>query len=140
MVIKFEVPCVPVAQPRQRHSVVNGHVRNYIPKTDPVWVFKTALQLAASTVRPETILSGPIRITLDFIFPRTKSMIWKSKPMIRVPKDTKPDIDNLCKSVFDALNGILFVDDSQIWECHASKYIASGNEQPRVIITIEEMY
>jgi Holliday junction resolvase RusA-like endonuclease len=139
MVIKFEVPCIPVAQPRQRHSVVNGHVRNYIPKTDPVWVFKTALQLAASTVRPETIISGPIRIILDFIFPRTKSMIWKNKPMVRVAKSTKPDIDNLCKSVFDALNGILFVDDSQICECHASKYIASGNEQPRVIITIEEM-
>ena len=139
MVIKFEVPCIPVAQPRQRHSVVNGHVRNYIPKTDPVWVFKTALQLAASTVRPEIILSGPIRIILDFIFPRTKSMIWKSKPMTRVAKSTKPDIDNLCKSVFDALNGILFVDDSQICECRASKYIASGNEQPRVIITIEEM-
>lgn len=139
MVIKFEVPCIPVAQPRQRHSVVNGHVRNYIPKTDPVWVFKTALQLAASTVRPETIISGPIRIILDFIFPRTKSMIWKNKPMLRVPKDTKPDIDNLCKSVFDALNGILFVDDSQICECHASKYIASGNEQPGVIVTIEEM-
>ena len=139
MVIKFEVPCIPVAQPRQRHSVVNGHVRNYIPKTDPVWVFKTALQLAASTVRPETILSGPIRIILDFIFPRTKSMIWKNKPMIRVPKDTKPDIDNLCKSVFDALNGILFIDDSQIWSCCASKYFASGNEQPGVIITIEEM-
>ena len=139
MVIKFEVPCIPVAQPRQRHSVVNGHVRNYIPKTDPVWVFKTALQLAASTVRPETIISGPIRIILDFIFPRTKSMIWKNKPMVRVAKSTKPDIDNLCKSVFDALNGILFVDDSQICECHASKYMASGNEQPRVIITIEEM-
>lgn len=139
MVIKFEVPCIPVAQPRQRHSVVNGHVRNYIPKTDPVWVFKTALQLAASTVRPETIISGPIRIILDFIFPRTKSMVWKNKPMVRVAKSTKPDIDNLCKSVFDALNGILFVDDSQICECHASKYIASGNEQPRVIITIEEM-
>jgi Holliday junction resolvase RusA-like endonuclease len=139
MVIKFEVPCVPVAQPRQRHSVVNGHVRNYIPKTDPVWVFKTALGIAASEVRPKVIISGPISVKLEFVFPRTKSMIWKNKPMFRVPKDTKPDIDNLCKSVFDALNGILFVDDSQICECRASKYIASGNEQPRVIITIEAM-
>jgi len=89
-------------------------VRNYIPKTDPVWVFKTALGIAASEVRPKVIISGPISVKLEFVFPRTKSMIWKNKPMLRVPKDTKPDIDNLCKSVFDALNGILFVDDSQI--------------------------
>lgn len=28
-VVQFVVPAVPVAQPRQRHALVAGHVRNY---------------------------------------------------------------------------------------------------------------
>ena len=143
MVIKFEVPCVPVAQPRQRHSVMNfggkSVVRNYTPKNDPVNAFKAAVQLAASQAYQGKPLDEPLRMSVVMVFPRNKGLMWKTKPMPRLPKDTKPDWDNLGKSLCDALNGLLYRDDSLIYDAHIVKVIASGNEQPRVIITIEEI-
>lgn len=49
---------------------------------------------------------------------------------------TKPDIDNLTKSILDALNGIAFVDDSQIVQITAAKEYAS---EPYIYLNIREM-
>lgn len=35
--------------------------------------------------------------------------------------DRKPDLDNLEKSVLDAMTGVFFVDDSLVCDVHASK-------------------
>jgi len=58
----------------------------------------------------------------------------------QMPRDkllSKPDIDNVAKSVFDALNGIAYRDDSQIYNLWIIKVIAAGDEQPHVRILIE---
>ena len=46
------------------------------------------------------------------------------------------DFDNLAKAVIDALNGIAFVDDSQITKCVIEKI---RSERPRVEIWIDEL-
>jgi len=46
----------------------------------------------------------------------------------------KHDIDNYCKLVFDALNGILWKDDNQIIELIIQKYI--DKEKPRLEIIV----
>jgi Holliday junction resolvase RusA-like endonuclease len=33
----------------------------------------------------------------------------------------RSDIDNFCKAIFDGMNGIVFVDDSQVVSLHATK-------------------
>nr|WP_262336409.1 RusA family crossover junction endodeoxyribonuclease [Limosilactobacillus fermentum] len=45
----------------------------------------------------------------------------------------KPDLDNYIKSTFDALNGILWVDDNLIISLEAKKYYA---EQPHLTVEI----
>lgn len=47
----------------------------------------------------------------------------------------KPDIDNVLKSVLDALNGEAYSDDKQIVEIRAVKYYTS---EPFVLLEIEE--
>lgn len=47
----------------------------------------------------------------------------------------KPDIDNVCKSIFDGLNSVAFNDDTQIVELHCYKYYS---HMPRVEIEIKE--
>ena len=47
----------------------------------------------------------------------------------------RPDIDNVLKSIFDALNGYAFVDDSQIVSIHAEKIYS---EKPFVEVVIDE--
>ena len=38
------------------------------------------------------------------------------------PHTQKPDHDNLVKSIQDACQGIVYADDSQVWDCRVWKY------------------
>lgn len=63
---------------------------------------------------------------------------WLSKP--KKPKfehpAVRPDTDNYCKSLFDALNGILIQDDGLIVELHASKKYTT--EEPKIDLVLSE--
>ena len=63
----------------------------------------------------------PLRVDMQFVFNRPKSVE-------REHVTVKPDADKLCRAIFDALTGIVYVDDAQIvaggfsksygeWEC-----------------------
>ena len=137
--IVFRVNLEPVAQPRQRHSFVNGIAHNYIPKNHPVTAYKKAVQLQAMACRPDNkLIDYPISLNLDFVFPRPQKMIWKTKEMVSIPMASKPDFDNLAKSVCDALNGILWKDDSLICRAVINKRIASGSEVSHVYVSVEK--
>ena len=53
-----------------------------------------------------------------------------------VPHTKKPDFDNLAKSTCDALNGLLWHDDSLICKATIIKTIASGTEIPHVYVSV----
>lgn len=138
--ITFEVPGLPVAQPRQRHAMRRTKtgkfmVVNYIAEKDPINAFKAAVGLVAKQ-HIRTPITGPVRVELEFYFPRPKALIYKNKPMIRAWKTSKPDLDNLEKSTWDAMNGIAWHDDAQVCESVKRKVICSGSESARVIISI----
>lgn len=139
--ISFHVAGTPVAQPRQRHRVISSKGRafaqNYTPSNHPVTKYKAALKQAAWDEYSELPLEGPLRMDIVFVLPRPKNKVWKKKPMPRYPHSGKPDRDNLMKSTQDALEGILFRNDSQICAGEVEKYVASGDEKPHVEITIE---
>jgi len=141
MEISFTVPSVPVAQPRQRHAIIAGHVRNYTPTKSPVNAFKAAVQLAFHQAYvPTAPLEGPLALSCVFVMPRPKRLVWKKRDMPRQPHTGKPDLDNLAKSVKDALKGLAYRDDSQIaaYAEPFAKVIASGYEQPHVEVRIIE--
>jgi Holliday junction resolvase RusA-like endonuclease len=51
-----------------------------------------------------------------------------------IAPSVKPDLDNLLKNVYDAMNGIVYTDDSQI----VSKIVDKRyGPRPRVIVRIE---
>lgn len=143
-VITFTVPTIPASQPRQRHRVVSAGGRtfasNYTPKNSPVNAYKAAVQFAATNVYHDAPHDGPVSLAVLFVFPRPQAMRWKTKPMPRARHCGKPDIDNLIKPLTDALNGLVFVDDSRIHEVTVQKVIAAGDEQPHcfIEITLEE--
>lgn len=72
------------------------------------------------------------------MMPRPKNMIWKKRPMPRVPHVKKPDSDNLIKAVKDALTGILWRDDCQVWKEQVTKIYHAGDESPCVKIQVIE--
>jgi len=134
--VEFIVQGNPVPQPRQRHRVAHiagrAYVKNYTPKADPVNGWKNMIRLVAREAHDGDMLTGPIQCELTYVLPRPKTLCWKTKPTPRIHHESKPDIDNLQKSVFDALNGFLWKDDSQISQVVASKFIASGDELPHL--------
>lgn len=134
------VPAVPVAQPRAKASTFGGHTRMYTPtktasgKTHPIAAFKACVQLAyrqACSLPPH---AGPLRLSMVFVLPRPQKLQKKKSPADRIPHTTKPDADNLQKSVMDALSGLLFQDDRQVYSVMAWKWYAAKDEQPSVII------
>lgn len=137
MKIKFTVPAVPVAQPRQRVGVVAGRARTYMPTKHPVNAYKATCRVAAAQSGQTAVLEGPIALRAVFVLPRPSSMCWAKKPTPRVKHGKKPDADNLAKSLLDALNGLLWRDDSQISSMTIEKWIASGSEQPHVEVEVE---
>lgn len=150
--ITINVPAVPVAQPRPRavgrlskgKVVARVHEHTSIKQADgsrkphPIVAFKATCRMAAEQAYNGPPLSGPVVMRLMFVMPRPNNMIWKSKPMDVVEHTKKPDKDNLEKAVKDALTGIVWVDDSQVWASEVFKVIASGQEQPHVSIKIIE--
>lgn len=130
--ITFRVPAVPVAQPRARATTVNGQARMYeAKKSHAIHDFKASVRLAATQAYRGAPLTGPLDVSLVFVFP-SKSKHRKLKP-------TKPDCDNLAKACLDCLNKLLYLDDGQVTCLCVEKYHAERNEQPHVLVTIEEV-
>ncbi len=150
--IRFTVPAVPVSQPRPRavgrmmggkvssriHEVTHIKQADGTRKPHPINAYKATVRHAAALEYSAEPLTGPLGVRLTFVMPRPQAMIWKTKLMPRMPHVVKPDCDNLIKSTLDALQGLTWRDDTQIFTLQASKWIASGDEQPHVVVEIEE--
>lgn len=80
----------------------------------------------------------PLTVDIVFYMPIPKSVSKKQRKKIsegRIRHTKKPDIDNLIKSVLDALNGLAYKDDSQIVKVTAIKqYAETGSTE----LTIRE--
>lgn len=133
MKLEFTVLGTPVAQPRQRHRVVKGIVMNYTPKKHPVQAFKQAIGIKAKEVYKGKPLTCPLRLSVLCIFPRVSGMPLRGE---RIWKDTKPDFDNLAKAICDALNNVIWRDDSQVVSAWVEKFYSDSEEEPRVEIEI----
>lgn len=112
----------PVAQPRHRVSTIGGFARAYIPDSHKIHAWKALIQAGCQMWVNNTSLAdfhcfdGPVSVDLVFTLPRPKSLPKKVTEHIK-----KPDIDNLCKAVLDAMNGIIYKDDSRVIELYAQK-------------------
>ena len=127
MNLDFFVAGIPKAQPRVKAFVRGGHAGVYTPDSAEAW--KQAVRSNATVVAPESILTGPIRVELDFFLPRPKAHLGKGglpKPKSPVWCQKKPDLDNLIKAVTDAITDTqrVWLDDSQICEITATKTYA----------------
>ena len=141
--IELTIPGVPVAQPRQRTRIAGGSgkafAQNYTPSKHPVQDFKLAIRRALQSQGIADVWRGPVCVDWVAVFPRPSGKVWKTKPMPRYRHTSKPDIDNLFKSILDALTGVLLADDAQVCDGKAAKFVASGSEQPHVRILISEV-
>lgn len=107
MPITFSIPGDPVPQPRPRVTTRGGFGRAYVPRSHAVHGFRHAVQLAAKAAGA-TPHGEPVEVVIDAVFARPKSH-RKDGPTL-----PRQDVDNLAKSVLDALTGIAWDDDRQV--------------------------
>lgn len=130
----FIVPGIPVQKSRPRV----GKFGTYTP--EKTVNYENLVKVCYTEEHgQEERLQGALVLTARFYFPVPKSYSKKRKERIKEGKELfvkSPDLDNLMKSVADALNDIAYEDDKQIYESHLMKAYTLGN--PRAEVTIEE--
>lgn len=145
--MKLELKILGTPQPKQsaRFRVQKFGNKSFIKsyQSDDVIQAERNFAFDAKSQLPEgfTLYDGPLRLKALFVFPPLKSFP-KAKMNILASggiiwKHTKPDLqDNLMKGCVDALEGIVFVNDSQICEVISRKVYGTV---PRVELTFEPL-
>ena len=138
--IEFTIYGDPKPKKRHRSRVIKSKFGKPYAMTypDPDGVSEeNYIKLAASQNFKEPIITGPIELELSFGCRVPKS--WSKKKQDEVTNGfikhtSKPDLDNLIKCVKDALNGVVWLDDSQVHNIIASKFYI---HKPQTYIKIE---
>jgi len=83
---------------------------------------------------------GPVSVNWVAYFPRPKYMKAKKYPTDRIPHHRKPDRDNLDKTILDALTGVAWKDDCQVYAGDIAKYYISSSPTARPHVWIEVIH
>ena len=76
-------------------------------------------------------ITGPIKVSMTFCHKRPGRLNRKKDTVARIPKVTKPDIDNMIKMVLDVLTKAgAWKDDNQVVCVHAEDWYCSKSEEP----------
>lgn len=77
------------------------------------------------------------KITAYYEIPKSVSKKKREQMMLGEIRPTiKPDLDNIAKSILDALNGLAYIDDKQVVDLIVEKYYAIS---PSAAVKIEEL-
>lgn len=123
--VKFTV--VGVARPK-------GSAKAFLPKgwTRPIITsdnkslkgWEDSVRAALQQHVPGQFFQGPVLVKVLFELPRPKSL--KKGESVHVKR---PDLDKLVRGSLDAMKGVLWNDDSQVIDIHASKRYAVTQPQ-----------
>lgn len=137
--IKMALPFVPTAKGRPKFRVIRGHVHAFTPAKTKDFEYRVKEYYKGAAGGYIYAKGVPISVSIEFGMPIPLSTSKKrSEEMIRgnIKHAIKPDLDNLTKSILDALNGVAWYDDAQIVELHIIKrYVKT----PAIYITIHDI-
>jgi Holliday junction resolvase RusA-like endonuclease len=119
-------------------STHGGFPRVYDPKKSRDWkqLVKQYVREAVKESSDEFPYEGPLRIWMKFVMPLPKSAHRKRKPPQEVWSIKKPDVDNLYKGIADAMEGIVYKNDSQISHLVIEKKTAAQGNEAKVMIEV----
>ena len=136
--VRFFVPGQPVGKGRPRIGRAGPHARMFTPEKTVSYeaIVRHAGHVAMRGAAP---LLGAVSARLAIVLQIPAS--WSAKKQAKaqagliLPK-TKPDIDNVEKAIFDALNGVAWRDDVQIVDVSKTKRYGLT---PGVTVEFEEI-
>ena len=128
--ILYEIEGIPLPLKRHRHSGKKCYDSQKKEKQSMQWKMKSLM----TGLFPA---HSAIKLVVEYHMPIPKSYSKKRrKECLQGPHSTKPDLSNLIKFTEDALNGIVWKDDSLISEIEARKFYS---ETPKTVFKIESV-
>lgn len=131
----FEVPGEVVGKERPRVNMYTGRVYTPNKTKDYEYLVQQYFKLKYPNY---TMLIGRLKISIIAYLkiPKGTSKI-KMQDMLenKISPTKKPDIDNIAKSILDAMNGFVFKDDNQVAKISIEKRFAT---EEKVEIIVEE--
>lgn len=136
-----ELSCVIYVEPtpkgRPRSTIIAGHATHYTPKKT-----RTAEADIKAAIRREVMNAAgniqfapkvPLIMMATFYVVRPKHLPKR----VEYPVN-RPDLDNFAKTLNDALENYVYVDDSQIVDCILHKRYCLPGQVPRIELKIRE--
>jgi Holliday junction resolvase RusA-like endonuclease len=138
----FTVAGDPVPQPRPKVCRRGAFVSTYTPDNG-IHAYRQAVQLLAKAAGATPTEAAPLVMWLELVFERPPSHFHTSKKRKgELKHDAKKlpraDSSNCLKGVEDALNGVAYVDDSQIGTHYMVRRYATPGEVAHTTVTITE--
>ncbi len=143
---EFFIPGVPKPGGSKRAFVIKGRaiLTDASGKAGKDW--RGDVKTFGRQAIPSPIMSGPVRLVIEFHMPRPKSHYRTGKhagvlrPDAPLRHTSKPDATKLVRSLEDALTGIAWSDDAQIAVQQIAKVYTGTTPGALVVIeTIEEV-
>lgn len=130
-----------VGKGRPRVSRRGNYVHTYTPEKTRVFEEALLYSFMASTSEELPVYKREVALKADVYIGMSipKSFSKKKREAClsgELMPSKKPDIDNILKAIFDALNGYAYEDDAQIVHIVADKFYA---ESPYVEVIINEL-
>ena len=142
--ISFIVPGAAVPKGRARARIAGKgekrFIQHYTPAETIKWeeaIAKRAglqMQGAALFTRP-CEMQVTIWVEIPESWPKWKQEAAKRQDL--APTGT-PDTDNVLKSISDAMNGVVFHDDAQVFQTTIMKLYATDGRGARTLVTVRE--
>ena len=136
--IAFVLNCIPTPQARPRHAVMHGYSRTYKSATQVS--NERTLDALLAVHAPDTPLQGAVSLEFVAVFPVPQSASGKKRREMldgRLHHTHKPDLDNLCKQLKDAMTRLQFWhDDRQVTRVVCEKRYG---EQGQWVVCVREM-
>lgn len=123
MSLKFTVPGQPYGKGRPRVGKVNGRPRMFTPEKTVSYEGLVSWT-AQAAMAGRALFEGPVRVNLFICCQIPASWSKKKQAQARnheIHPTTKPDIDNVEKAIFDAINSVVWKDDVQVVDVVKSK-------------------
>lgn len=133
--IAFVIPGTPVGKGRPKFARRGAFVTTYTPEKTAN--YENLVKLAAAeAMQGRAIIDGAVAVAIALFV--TPPASWSQKKQraalehVTMPT-SKPDVDNVIKGIFDAMNDIVFRDDKQVVDLSVQKRYA---EIPRAFVKV----
>lgn len=134
--LKIVLAGAPMGKQRVRFTKATG--RAFTPERTVNYEGRLA-QAGQDAMNGRPLLEGPLAVEINayVAVAESKPKKWKAAALAGVERPTKkPDLDNIVKIAADALNLIVWIDDSQIVQLQTAKFYDAA---PRIEITVRPL-